>query len=361
MDQIMNLLTQNVSDKASATIEIMFMLTVSFMIGVFMVWAYHKIKMAMAKKKISKLNADILLQQEEFKRIKHEKDKINFSYKTLTEDNNKLMSDHKQLKKENDKLKEQLNLERQKPIMSAGQHKEEMKKLSTINERLEGEVRDLNKQVQRLKDDNDYMKSQEKRAKEGSSEEVNEIRHELHLEKQKNITELRELRREVQRNKVEKEKALRELDLALLNSQIVKEENERIKAERDRIKFESDKLRADTYRVVKTEHKKLEEKEEEFERKKRLLLESIGIVAESEKEDLKQIRGIGPFIEKKLHQIGVYTIQQIANFTKDDIVRATELIKYFPGRIERDQWIFQAHEMIRVRDKNLELIKKFEK
>jgi predicted flap endonuclease-1-like 5' DNA nuclease/predicted nucleic acid-binding Zn-ribbon protein len=360
LEQIMNLLTQGVSNKTAAIVEIIFMLTVAFLIGVLMVWSFHKIKMIFMTKKINRLNADMLLHQEECRRIKSEKDKINFSYRSLTEDNNKLMSEHKQMKKENEKLKEQLMSERQKPLMSAGHHREEIKKLSVINERLENEVRDLSKQVQRLKDDNDYLKSQ---GKGKYTEELKDIKQDFQSERQKHSTELRDVRQELQKIKIEREKAAKELDVALLNSQILKEENDKIKNERDKLKVENDRIKMGDEILkdkIKVEHKKLEAKEEEFERKKQLLLDSIGVVAESEKEDLKQIRGIGPFIEKKLHKIGVYTLRQIANFTKDDIARATDLIKYFPGRIERDQWIFQAKEIMRVRDKNLELIKKFE-
>jgi predicted flap endonuclease-1-like 5' DNA nuclease/predicted nucleic acid-binding Zn-ribbon protein len=360
LEQILGLLTQGASNKTVAIVEIIFMLTVAFIIGVLMIWFYHKVRMMLVTKKMNRLNADLLLHQEECRRVKSERDKINFSYKSLTEDNNKLMSEHKQLKKETEKIREQLHSERQKPLMSAGHHREEIKKLGVINERLENEVRDLSKQAQRLKDDNDYLKTQ---GKGKYTDELKDIKQDFQSERQKHSNELRDIRQELQKIKIERERSAKELDVALLNSQILKEENEKIKGERDKLRIENDRIRVGDEILkdkIKVEHKKLEAKEEEFERKKQLLLESIGVVEESEKEDLRQIRGIGPFIEKKLHKIGVYTIRQIANFTKEDISRATDLIKYFPGRIERDQWIFQAKEMMRVRDKNLELIKKFE-
>lgn len=332
-----------------ALVEIVIMLSGSFLIGFITAWFYHKIGKSVLLRKINKLNSELILQEEEAKRIKNEKEKVSFSYKALSEDNNKLMSEYKLLKNENDKIKTQLNIEVQKPLANASSYKEEIKKLNTVNEKLGDEVIELRKKIQRLEEDNNYIREQDKKSK-----------NSFQLEKQKNSSDLKELNNTINKLKTESDKTLRDLDMAILNNQILKEENEVLKSEIERIRLGSERVKAEAYRVVKTEHKKLEAKEEEFERKKQLLLNSIGVVEESEKEDLKQLRGIGPFIEKKLHKIGVYTIRQIANFTKDDISRATDLIKYFPGRIERDKWVFQAKEIMRVRDKNLELIKRFE-
>ena len=72
---------------------------------------------------------------------------------------------------------------------------------------------------------------------------------------------------------------------------------------------------------------------------------SFGKSDESQKDDLKLISGVGPFIEKKLNSIGIYTFDQISKFTKDDIDTVTELIQFFPGRIERDNWTDQARKL----------------
>jgi predicted flap endonuclease-1-like 5' DNA nuclease len=60
------------------------------------------------------------------------------------------------------------------------------------------------------------------------------------------------------------------------------------------------------------------------------------------RDDLTLISGIGPGIQKKLNEIGVYTFQQIAEFTPDDIERVTQVLRVFKGRIGRDNWIGQA-------------------
>ncbi|MFC5045721.1 hypothetical protein ACFSTE_19395 [Aquimarina hainanensis] len=81
----------------------------------------------------------------------------------------------------------------------------------------------------------------------------------------------------------------------------------------------------------------------------KLNFESFGRADASQKDDLKLINGIGPFIEEKLNSIGIYTFDQISRFTSQDIETVTELIQFFPGRIERDNWKKQASKL---KDKN---------
>jgi predicted flap endonuclease-1-like 5' DNA nuclease len=73
-----------------------------------------------------------------------------------------------------------------------------------------------------------------------------------------------------------------------------------------------------------------------------LNFDSFGFANPSQKNDLKRIKGVGPFIEDKLNAIGIYTFEQISRFSSDDIQTVTELISFFPGRIERDDWKGQA-------------------
>jgi len=60
-----------------------------------------------------------------------------------------------------------------------------------------------------------------------------------------------------------------------------------------------------------------------------------------EPDDLKKISGIGPVIEKKLNELGIYHFSQIADFKERDIELVNNAID-FPGRIERDEWLDQA-------------------
>lgn len=70
----------------------------------------------------------------------------------------------------------------------------------------------------------------------------------------------------------------------------------------------------------------------------------IGSASASDKDDLKLIKGIGPFIEKKLNALGIFTFLQISKFTEEDETSVTKAIEFFPGRIQRDNWTAQAKE-----------------
>lgn len=63
-------------------------------------------------------------------------------------------------------------------------------------------------------------------------------------------------------------------------------------------------------------------------------------------DDLKQLSGVGPALEKKLHENGVTTFAQIASWKADDVAAMDEKLS-FKGRIEREGWIEQAKEMIK--------------
>lgn len=69
------------------------------------------------------------------------------------------------------------------------------------------------------------------------------------------------------------------------------------------------------------------------------------VASADDKDDLTRIKGVGPFIEKKLNGLGIYTFKQIGGFTDDTIERVTEAIEFFPGRIQRDNWVSQATEL----------------
>ncbi|MDU8926993.1 50S ribosomal protein L21 [Alisedimentitalea sp. MJ-SS2] len=61
-------------------------------------------------------------------------------------------------------------------------------------------------------------------------------------------------------------------------------------------------------------------------------------------DDLKQLSGVGPALEKKLHEAGVTTFAQIAAWKADDIAAMDEKLS-FKGRIEREGWVEQAKEL----------------
>lgn len=53
------------------------------------------------------------------------------------------------------------------------------------------------------------------------------------------------------------------------------------------------------------------------------------------KDDLTEIKGIGPALRQQLYEMNIKTFDQIAHFTQADIDRVSEDLS-FPGRIERE-------------------------
>ena len=72
-------------------------------------------------------------------------------------------------------------------------------------------------------------------------------------------------------------------------------------------------------------------------------LTAIGFGSEEDKDDLKQIDGIGRFVEEKLNAIGIYKISQIAKMSPKMANRVNDAVGLGPGRIERDEWLSLIH------------------
>lgn len=64
------------------------------------------------------------------------------------------------------------------------------------------------------------------------------------------------------------------------------------------------------------------------------------------RDDLKQIKGVGPAIEKTLNEMGIFRFRQIAEMTEHEIDRVAQRLKGFHSRIYRENWIGQARELI---------------
>lgn len=63
------------------------------------------------------------------------------------------------------------------------------------------------------------------------------------------------------------------------------------------------------------------------------------------KDDLKQISGVGPKLERLLNGNGVYYFWQVASWSKDDIEFIDDRLDVFRGRISRDNWVRQAKSL----------------
>ncbi len=64
-----------------------------------------------------------------------------------------------------------------------------------------------------------------------------------------------------------------------------------------------------------------------------------------DKDDLKQIKGVGPVIEKTLNELGILLFSQIAEMSESEIDRVAQRLKGFRSRIYREDWIGQARDL----------------
>lgn len=123
-------------------------------------------------------------------------------------------------------------------------------------------------------------------------------------------------------------------------------------------RIERDEWVAQAKELVHYKDKRSELLERIRERKTRIYYNRIGIAKKEEADDLTTISGIGGWINEKLNALDIYTFRQISNFNEEDVQLVTEVIEYFPGRIERDEWIVQAEELVRLAGKKSDLLKR---
>jgi len=62
-------------------------------------------------------------------------------------------------------------------------------------------------------------------------------------------------------------------------------------------------------------------------------------------DDLKKVNGIGPKMEEKLNELGIFTFAQVAKMTQREYDLLDSITGSFPGRAERDDWAGQAAKL----------------
>jgi len=70
------------------------------------------------------------------------------------------------------------------------------------------------------------------------------------------------------------------------------------------------------------------------------------------KDDLKQIKGVGPAIEKTLNDLGIFLFNQLAEISEQEIDRVAQRLKGFRSRIYRENWIGQARDLHNQKNNN---------
>jgi len=62
-------------------------------------------------------------------------------------------------------------------------------------------------------------------------------------------------------------------------------------------------------------------------------------------DDLKQIKGVGPKMERLCNELGFYHFDQIAAWTADEVAWVDNNLQGFKGRVSRDNWVDQARTL----------------
>ena len=81
-------------------------------------------------------------------------------------------------------------------------------------------------------------------------------------------------------------------------------------------------------------------------RKNKMPFNKIGISTIEERDNLKQLKGLGPFVEKKLNAIGIYSFQQIANLNTKDQNQLNEILELPKNKFQKDEWVAQAKKIL---------------
>lgn len=75
--------------------------------------------------------------------------------------------------------------------------------------------------------------------------------------------------------------------------------------------------------------------------------ETLSAPRDGKADDLKEIKGIGPKLERMLNDIGFFHFDQIAALSDQEIAWVDSNIEGFKGRISRDDWVGQARDLAR--------------
>ena len=115
----------------------------------------------------------------------------------------------------------------------------------------------------------------------------------------------------------------------------------KVEVEKSEVKAESKEEKP-----LSKEEKREAEIQRVKERSKNIDFNILGTASVDEKDDLKIIKGVGPFIEEKLNALGIYTFSQISKMTSELEDQVNEAIEFFPGRVKRDEWAKQAKDLL---------------
>lgn len=74
---------------------------------------------------------------------------------------------------------------------------------------------------------------------------------------------------------------------------------------------------------------------------------AIGTAAEGDAQDLKKITGLGPAMEKKLNEAGIYTYEQISKCGEKEWLALDEIVGKVSTKAMNDDWASQAKDLMK--------------
>lgn len=170
--------------------------------------------------------------------------------------------------------------------------------------------------------------------------------------KEQRVMELGEIAKETKSKKKKKKWEMRYKKLKLKLVAVTKErdaaytELKHLKATNDQLLTELTDTKNKVHELPVERKKTKEEVFDRIKKRKDLLdFRRLGKFNAKQKDDLKKISGVGPFIEKKLNALGIFKFEQLAKLTDDDISEIIKIIEVPSGIIKGADWIEQAKNM----------------
>ncbi|MGB0202500.1 MAG: hypothetical protein ACPF9L_07025, partial [Candidatus Poseidoniaceae archaeon] len=135
--------------------------------------------------------------------------------------------------------------------------------------------------------------------------------------------------------------------IANMNAKLEKQVNEAIeffpgRVKRDQWVAQAKILLGEDVKLDEKALKQAEELERVAKKAEKIDFKTIGVASASDRDNLQELKGIGPFIEEKLNALGIFKFEQIAKMTSKIEDEVNIAIEFFPGRVKRDQWVAQA-------------------
>ena len=75
-------------------------------------------------------------------------------------------------------------------------------------------------------------------------------------------------------------------------------------------------------------------------------LKAFGAWGGGKGDNLKKLRGINPFIEKKMNAAGIYSYRQVAYLSGEDQNELNSALELSKNKFQKEEWVFQAKRLI---------------